>query len=267
MRLPGRYRQRMDARLPELTAVIDGALIALDFDGTASEIVPDPATARPVAGIIDALSTLAAHGARVAIVTGRDVATLLTLAPVTSVPGVTLSGLHGAELWRGGVLKTRAEPAGLDQLRESLPPILRSVDQAAWLEDKRLSLVVHTRTAVDPDDTLRRLRQPVTERAGALGLDVVGGKYVLEIRIPGLSKADALAELLTPATTGALFAGDDLGDLPALAAIRSWGFRTGRPAITVAIGDVVEVQRAAQLQLSSPVEFAKFLSGLSQALQ
>src|SRR5205807_10586135 len=45
--------------------------VLCDFDGTLSPIVPDPATARPVAGALDALGALADRYAVVAVVSGR----------------------------------------------------------------------------------------------------------------------------------------------------------------------------------------------------
>lgn len=258
------YGRVMPVDLRPLAARLPGALIALDFDGTASDIVLDPAAARPVDGIIATLTELAEAGAQIAIVTGRDVATLLTLGAVTQIPRLVISGLHGAETWRDGELLTRAEPPGLTELRASLPPLLTAVDERIWLEDKRLSLVVHTRRSRDPDGDLERLRRPVTEAARAQSLDVVGGKSVLEIRIPGLSKADALAELLKPDRTAALFAGDDLGDLPALQALAAWHASTGRPALTVAVGDVAEVRAAAQLAVATPTELAALLAQLAE---
>jgi trehalose 6-phosphate phosphatase len=255
----------MPVDLTPLAAVLDGALIALDFDGTAADIVLDPALARPVPGLVEALTELARSGAQVAIVTGRDVATLLGLAPVADVPGLIISGLHGAESWRDGHRQTRAEPAGLAELRVSLPPLLAAVDPAIWLEDKRLSLVVHTRATADPDGNQARLSRPVRELAEAQGLEVTGGKSVLEIRIAGLSKADALNELLTPSTTGALFAGDDLGDVPALAAVRAWGERTGQPALTFAVGEVPEVRQAAAFSLPAPTALRDLLAELARS--
>jgi trehalose 6-phosphate phosphatase len=198
-------------------------------------------------------------------VTGRDVDTLLRLAPLAQVPGLVISGLHGAQTWRDGALQARDEPAGLAELRTSLPPLLASVDPDVWLEDKRLSLVVHTRASADPDGNLARLSRPVRQLAEAAGLEVTGGKAVLEIRIAGLSKADAVNALLRPNTTGALFAGDDLGDLPALAAVTDWGSATGRPVLTLAVGEVAEVRQAAAVSLRSPAALAELLSRLAHS--
>ena len=67
---------------------------------------------------------------------------------------------------------------------------------------------------------------------------------------------------MTEQTTAALFAGDDLGDLPALAAIRAWTQRTGRPGRTVAVGELPQLRAAADLSLDGPAELAEALAGL-----
>jgi trehalose 6-phosphate phosphatase len=224
-------------------------LLALDFDGTLSPIVDDPERARAVPAAIEALVDLADRGARIAIVTGRDAATVVELGGLERIRGVLVSGLHGAETWHEGQFRTRNEPAGISALREALPPLLERVDPGVWLEDKRLSLEM--------------LRKPVTALAAEHDLDVVGGKFVLEIRIPGLSKADAVSSLLNEHTRAALFCGDDLGDLPAFEAIRSWAADSGHTGITIAVGEVPQVSTAADLQLDSPEELAELLSDLA----
>ncbi|MDQ1733472.1 MAG: trehalose 6-phosphate phosphatase [Pseudonocardiales bacterium] len=247
---------------PELNALIDdpaGALIALDFDGTLSAIVLDPNESTPVPGAIDALVRLSERGAQVAVVTGRDALTALRLGGLDRIPGVVVSGLHGAETWRAGQLSTRPEPGGIAQLRATLPALLADVDSDAWLEDKRLSLVVHTRRSAEPQATLDRLTGPVTQLAAEHGLDVVGGKFVLEIRIPGLSKADAVQALLSGDPSAALFAGDDHGDLPAFEAVSRWAKHTGKRGITIAVGDVEQVRQAAMLQIDSPEQLVPVL--------
>jgi trehalose 6-phosphate phosphatase len=237
-----------------------GALIALDFDGTLSPIVPDPMRARPVAGVVDSLVRLAGHGARIAVVTGRDVRTVLELGGLARIPGLLVSGLHGAESWQDGELTTRDEPAGLAALRTALPPLL---PPGVWLEDKRLSLVVHTRRAEQPERALAELSGLVPRLAAEHGLDTHPGKQVIEIRIPELSKATALERLLAGKPTGALYAGDDLGDLPAVRAVRRWAERTGRPAVTIAVGAVPELVAATDVALTGPDELAALLAGLA----
>ena len=249
-------------RLAAIAARLPGALIALDFDGTLAPIVKDPSASRPVPGVIDTLARLARAGAQVAIVTGRDAATVLELGGLQAIPDVVVSGLHGAETWHHGQLRTREEPPGLAVLRASLPPLLHRTAPEVWLEDKRLSLVVHARQAADPQQVLDELGARLPPLVTEQGLELHPGKLVLEIRIPGLSKAGALEQLLTPTTSAALFGGDDLGDLPALAAVSAWASATGRPGLTIAVGELAELRQAADGAVGSPAELAELLAGL-----
>jgi trehalose 6-phosphate phosphatase len=252
-------------RLAAIAARLPGALIALDFDGTLAPIVRDPDAARPVPGVIGTLARLARAGAQIAIVTGRAAATALDLGGLQVIPNVIVSGLHGAETWQQGRLRSRDEPPGLAVLRESLPPLLRETADGVWLEDKRLSLVVHARQAADPDRVLAELGDRLPPLVTEQGLELHPGKLVLEIRIPGLSKATALRQLLTPDTSAALFGGDDLGDLPAVAAVAAWAADTGRPGLTLAVGEVPELRQAADGTLDSPAELAGLLAELLAA--
>ncbi|HST49867.1 trehalose-phosphatase [Jatrophihabitans sp.] len=252
-------------RLAAIAARLPGALIALDFDGTLAPLVRDPATSRPVPGVVDILAALARAGAQVAIVTGRNASTALELGGLHAIERLVVSGLHGAETWRDGRLHTGEEPPGLAVLRTSLPPLLRSTDDKVWLEDKRLSLVVHTRQAADPDTALAELAERLPPLVAEQGLEIHPGKQVLEIRIPGPSKATALQELLTTGTSAALFAGDDLGDLPALGAVAAWAAATGRPSLTVAVGELPELRRTADIAVASPAELARLLARLLAA--
>ncbi|HEY2044183.1 MAG TPA: trehalose-phosphatase [Jatrophihabitans sp.] len=249
--------------LDELAARLPGALIALDFDGTLAPIVPDPTQSRPVPGAIDALVALAGRGSQIAIVTGRDAQTVIDLGDLQRIPSVIVSGLHGAETWHDGQLDTLAEPPGIQVLRDAVPAILAGTDQDVWLEDKRLSLVVHARRAADPERALRDVQAPVTRLAEQNGLEVHPGKQVLEIRIPQLSKATAVQQLLTEQTTAAFFSGDDLGDLPAFDAVRDWAEQSGRPGLTVGVGEVAQVRAATELHLHAPQELAELLRGLA----
>ena len=69
-------------------------LICLDFDGTLSEIVPDPDAATLVDGAAEALKQLAAQ-CPVAILSGRDLADIRGR---VGVPGLWYAGSHGFEL-------------------------------------------------------------------------------------------------------------------------------------------------------------------------
>jgi trehalose 6-phosphate phosphatase len=77
---------------------------------------------------------------------------------------------------------------------------------------------------------------------------------VLELRLPGYDKGGALRRLVARLSpTAVLFAGDDLGDLPAFTAIRD--FRVaGTPAWSVAAASVVvpELDAAADVSVDGP---------------
>jgi trehalose 6-phosphate phosphatase len=203
-------------------ADLSNGLIALDFDGTLAPIVPDPADSRSVPGTLEALTALADRGAQIAIVTGRDALTVLSLSGLQSVPGLVVEGLYGAESWHAGELTSPPTPAAIEMLRERLPAIVANgVDERVWIEDKRLSLVVHGRLADDPEAVLDPLREPVAEVAAQLGFEVHAGRGVIELRLPGFDKAGALRRLISQGSARTvLFAGDDVGDLPAFGVVR-----------------------------------------------
>ena len=155
-----------------MRAALPSALVALDFDGTLAPISPHPADARPLAGVHQVLRDVRATGAALAVVTGRSVASLLRVSSFGAVPGLVIYGLHGVERWENGQLRAPAPPPGFLELRLSLPKLVASVahDSAIWVEDKNLSLVIHTRLTAEPDRLLETLRAPVAEAAAAAGL-------------------------------------------------------------------------------------------------
>jgi trehalose 6-phosphate phosphatase len=223
--------------LAPLRAALPSALVALDFDGTLAPISPHPDDARPVAGVLGLLGDVRAAGAALAIVTGRSVASLVQVSGFDAVPGIVIYGMHGAERWEGGRLRAPDPPAGIAVLRRSLPGIVARAagDPAIWIEDKGLSLVVHTRLTAEPDRLLGLLRAPVTEAVTAVGLEVRPGREVLEIVIPGTDKATAIRELITDKTAAVVYAGDDVGDLPAVREVHAWSDRSARPRLIAAV--------------------------------
>ena len=218
-----------------LRAALSSALVAVDFDGTLAPISPHPDDARPLPGADQVLRDVRATGATVAVVTGRSVASLLRVSSFGSVPGIVIYGTHGAERWQAGELRAPAPPPGLNELRLSLPGLLTSIGPDLWIEDKGLSLVIHARLTADPELALEILRAPVGQAATAAGLGVRPGKEVLEICIPGIDKGTAIRELVSEDPAGAFYAGDDLGDLPAIHEVNAWAERSGPPTLTVAV--------------------------------
>ena len=216
------------------------ALVALDFDGTLAPITPHPEDARPVADADRVLRAVRATGATLAVVSGRSVASLLRVSGFGAIPGIVIYGTHGAERWRAGSLRAATAPPGLGELRASLPGLVASLvrEPDLWIEEKALSLVVHARLLPEPECVLERLREPVAAAAAAVGLGMRPGREVLEICLPGIDKGTAIRELISDDTAAALYAGDDVGDLDAMAEVRAWAARSGRPGCTVAVGQL-----------------------------
>lgn len=243
--------------------LVSQALIATDFDGTLAPLELDPQASRPVDGALTALTALTGRGARVAVITGRDAATVVRLGGLDAVPGLQVAGLYGVETWVDGVVHTPDEPPELGELRRRLPGAIRHGDPRLWIEDKRLSLVVHARRTDDPAAALAAVRTDVTGLAESLDLDVHPGSGVLEIRLPGYDKAGALRRLA--GDQGAvLFLGDDLGDLPAFAAVRALRAE-GRVAYGVAVraSGVAEVTEAADVSVERPEDAVALLRALT----
>lgn len=265
-------REGLDA----LLRVPRRSVVALDFDGTLADIVPDPDQARAHPGAVPALSALAPEVASVAVITGRPAGVAVRYGGFAGAPGLdhlVVLGHYGAERWDAvtGAVHAPAEHPGVAAVRAELPGFLDSIGawQGTWIEEKGRALAVHTRRAADPEAAFAALREPLFDLAARHGLVVEPGRAVLELRPPGMDKGVALTEFL--AETGAqavLFAGDDLGDLAAFAAVEK--ARTdGVPGLLVCSGsaEVPELAARADLVLPGPASVAGFLAALATTIR
>ena len=237
------------------------ALLALDYDGTLAPVVADPTQAVPAAGAVRALQRLAPLLGRVALVTGRPADVAVELSGLGGLPGLVVLGQYGLQRWEAGVLTGEGEPPGLDDLRRLVPPLLPA---GAALEDKGLSLVVHVRGCADPSAAQQGLDAPLRELAEPRGLEVHPGRRVLELRRPGADKRGALLSLAEPAPSAVLFAGDDLGDLPAFAAVEELRAQ-GVPGLTVCSASdegPAALRERADVVVDGPEGLVELLQGL-----
>ena len=176
------------------------ALVATDFDGTLSAIVPVPASARPLPGALDALRSLAETAGAVAVISGRSQSDLRRLLPV---PGLRLLGDYGRPE------PTPAERARLAAFNQEVETAIAGV-RGARVEAKPGSTSVHYRDHPAAGPGLFERVRPLAE---AHGLDVRRGRLVLEAVPAGWDKARALAGLVEELDPSAVvFAGDDHGD-------------------------------------------------------
>ncbi|HUZ38172.1 MAG TPA: trehalose-phosphatase [Streptosporangiaceae bacterium] len=246
------------------------ALIALDYDGTLAPIVADPRAARAHPAAAPALTELSGLVGTVAVITGRPAQLAVELGGLAGVPGLIVLGHYGWEQWQDGVLTSRPSPPGVAAVRARLPDVLAraGAPDGTWTEDKGHALAVHTRRTADPDAALALLAGPLAELAAATGLAVEPGRLVIELRPRGTDKGSAITALVAERGSGPImFAGDDLGDVAAFAAVRALR-AAGHPGLTVcsASGEVTELAEQADLVVDGPDQVIALLAGLARLL-
>lgn len=209
-------------------------LVCSDFDGVLSPIVDNPDEAWASEDTVGVLERLGSRVAKVAIVTGRPARQAVRLGRLderTGLASASVLGLYGFERWDAdtGDYDEPEAPGGVANAAAALPDLLADHDLAdARIENKRLSVGVHTRELPDPAAAFERLTGPLTELAESHDLQVEPGRFVLELRARGLDKGDAIRRLVDELhPTAIIYAGDDLGDLPAFRAVR-WLRESGR---------------------------------------
>ncbi len=249
-------------------------LVSLDFDGTLAPIVDDPEQAYADRAAVTALGRLAECVRAVVVITGRPVHTAVRLRGFDSVPGLkcmVVLGQYGVERWNadGNEYAIPPEPAEIIAVADELPDLLAELGLTdARIEHKGRAIGVHTRSLPDPEAAYARLAEPVGELARSHQLRVEPGKQVWEIRAPGVDKGGALRSFV--AEVGArqvIFAGDDLGDVPAFDAVRQLRDE-GVEGLLVCSASYEEdaLAKFADVILDGPTGVAGWLTDLADAL-
>lgn len=208
-----------------LAAAPRGAALVLDFDGVLAPIIEDPEASAIPAGSAAALGRLATVLGLVAVISGRPAS---FLADRVQVPGVQLLGSYGMERVTDG------RPALAPEVRAWLPAVTEAHRALAVdldgqpgirIEAKPASVAAHWRQAPDRASAADLVRHAADRAARQTGLRIEPGKLVLELRPPiDLDKGSAVAALIAVARpTVVAYAGDDLGDIPALRAVHEAG--------------------------------------------
>ena len=238
------------ARYDAVAAVAREVVVAVDFDGTLAPIVDDPAQAWIHPDGPAVLAVVAARVRAVAVVTGRPARQVVRLGRLEQVadelqPGARLlvRGQYGNEHWDSTTreLSTPDPPAGLVAFLDELPYLLAEEGAAdAFVEEKGLAVAVHTRRLPDAAAALARVEPRLAEAAQRHGLGLEPGRFVLEVRSPGMHKGLALHQVVADCDAGGvLFFGDDLGDLEAFRAAEELRGQ-GLPALLVCSGSTEE---------------------------
>lgn len=234
-------------------------VVALDFDGTASPLVPDPMAARALPEVAAQVARLAAMpDTVVAYVSGRSMHDLREITEHTDDSPIALAGSHGAQYWFPGTGEADATgPDTAEGDREELWAAARPIidrHEGAEFEPKTFGMGVHTRTAtgeVEKEvfaeiDALVAERFPHWRRRA--------GHRVLEFSSRTEGKDAAMAALRERFdATGILFAGDDVTDEDAMRVLTD-----GDLGVRVGPGD-----SAAVLRVGNPQEMAQLLEALA----
>ncbi len=265
--------------LLELRRHPEGSGIFVDFDGTLSEIVDEPADAVAVPGALQVLDTLAARYGRVGVLSGRPVAFLESrVSGPTGIPGLSsrlaLAGLYGLEtiidgqrrdhplggVWREAVddIAARSEARGPDGMR---------------VESKGLSLTLHYRGRPEREPDVRAWAEQQADRSG---LTLRPARMSFELHPPiDVDKGTALLDLVAPVLDGrreptlraVCFLGDDVGDLAAfdgLDQLAAMGLTTVRVAVRSSEGSPELIARA-DVVVDGPVGAVALLESLAAA--
>jgi len=244
--------------LAALVARPDGSAVVLDFDGTLSPIVTDPAEARPGDGAIEVLAALVARYALVAVVSGRPVDFLAPLVP----EGVVLSGLYGLEVIRGD---QRIDPDRADVWREVVSHVARrSADhgpEGMVVEPKGLSLTLHYRAHPEAGPAVAEWARQQSARSGLVARPA---KMSVELHPPIDTDKGTALEQLIEGLSAVLYAGDDRGDLPAFDALDRLAAR-GVDTVRVAVASAEvppELVDRADVVVDDPVALVELLHTL-----
>jgi len=241
------------------------AALFVDFDGSLSPIVLDPAAARPLPAARAALARLVPVLGRVAVVSGRPA---VFLRDALAIDGLGYVGAYGLERIVDGsvVLDERVRPY--------VDAVVRAADEAeAALPGLRVerkgevAVTVHWR---DQPERGEEATNWAAEAAPRLGLEApLRGRMAVELRPPvPVDKGTTVADLADDMDVAA-FAGDDAGDLPAFAALRGL-VAEGALAHAVSIGVTSDESpaevRAADVVVDGPTGLATLLDALADQI-
>jgi trehalose 6-phosphate phosphatase len=197
---------------PVSVADLKESAILLDVDGTVLDIAPTPQKVAVPASLPDTLRRLTELiGGALALVSGRSLTDLDHLfAPLrlTAVAG------HGAEFRLSREPNCDRGPA-----LPLEPSFKRKFSEIALLapgilvEDKGYAIALHYRLAPEKETVVREAVARLC--AGDPSIEMLPGKYVVEVKKRGFSKATGVRDLMThPPFVGRrpIFIGDDIAD-------------------------------------------------------
>ena len=258
-----------DRRISELPSALESygqligitsareSMLFLDYDGTLSPIVSNPAAAVLVDGAAEALE-LVSKVCPVAILSGRDLA---DISGRVGIPGIWYAGSHGFELTApdGTYHCNDAAEGAVPLLEHAAVELTRRLREipGVRIEHKRFAVAVHYRE-VAPNH-VSEIVSATHQLGSQAGLRVTSGRMLVELR-PDLDwdkgttlrwirdRVDPSGELLP------IYIGDDLTDEDAFDAAQVYGI-----GIVVGHDEDGDRKTAAHFALQSPDQVREFI--------
>lgn len=266
----GEWSQLIGDPLPALdsldlirTRLGEDLAVFLDYDGTLTPIVDDPAAATIGGDEREILHRLASK-IPVAIVSGRG---LDDVKGLVAVEGLTYSGSHGFEIEMPDGERIYQDEAAeaVPQLDEAEKLLDEGIEDltGCMVERKPYAIAVHTRRAGSEQARVAagELARDVVSRFD--GLVLRGGKEIHELR-PAIDwdKGAALSHLLglLPGDPVPVYVGDDETDEDGFLAVRREG------GLGILVGAATGPETWADFTLSQPREALEFLAHLAGSL-
>jgi trehalose 6-phosphate phosphatase len=252
------------AAVDRLVAATTRSGLFFDFDGVLSRIQDHPEEVRPTDGAPEALEQLSTVVGRMAVVSSRSAEFIHRW--LVGVPGLEIYGLYGLEHVENSG-RIAVEPAAqqwvaaVQELRDQAVRELPDV----YVEDKKLSVGLHYRLTPHLRNGIESWARRAAERTG---FTMQAGRMVVELKPPITMDKGSVLTKLTQNLNAAWFFGDDLGDLPAFAALHRRAEQDGRfSGLAVSVGNdtvVDEVREQSDVFLTSPEILVELLRYVRQ---
>ncbi len=202
--------------------LLDGASLFLDFDGTLVDLIDRPDKVVVDDGLQDLLGRICAVlPGRVAIVSGRSVEQIDQFLG-ESARSMAVAGSHGIERRSSNGAMTLPDSPDFSQAIAAMRDFVAR-HPGTIIEQKRYGVALHYRLAPDVEHKARLVVQDLAE---TLGFDVQAGKMMIDLKIAGGNKGQAVSAFLQePSMRGTRpwFIGDDLTDEAGFATANALG--------------------------------------------
>ncbi len=227
--------------IPEemLPRITPGTALFLDFDGTLVELAAQPDAVEVPPDLAQILATLSRHlNGALALVSGRRLRDLDGLLAPLTLPA---AGEHGAQRRSADGRLLSAPAVDLQQVLHAAEDLLQR-HPGLQLERKNRALSLHYRHAPELESLCLQVMRAAVDLSA--GLDLMQGKYVLDVKPAGINKGTAIAAFMAEAPFAGrvpLFAGDDVTDEAGFDQVQ----RMGGPAVKVGAGPTLARHRCA----------------------